>query len=242
MLKILGFFRSKRPATETSFELPEHYTISGKDCSCLLETVTTRERINLKVLPAKSSRSLSVTYQKTPWLEIGDLAGHIFPFTLCYLEPQVLDREIPKQFLVTEETFRDHITMVLSETCLPSSIQECLPAYISKLEVIKRRRYRRGFMIEVEVIVEEYNRVHIGSCCKGREACPGRWLADLHVPRKVTGTDCAICLTELSGAVDRMELWCSHVFHSECLNKWLDEHIYCPICRAEAARGTAFIY
>lgn len=53
MLKILGFCRSKGPATETSFELPEHVTINEKNHTCLLESVTTREHINLKVFPVK---------------------------------------------------------------------------------------------------------------------------------------------------------------------------------------------
>ncbi|KAJ4911297.1 RING/U-box superfamily protein [Raphanus sativus] len=133
--------------------------------------------------------------------------------------------------------------MVLSEMCLSSSTQERLATYISKLEAIKTRSYRRGFMIEVEVRVEEDHIVQIGSGCKGKEACPSRVISDIHVARKVTGTDCTICLTELSGAGYRLvELWCSHVFHDECFLKLLEKQSSCPICRAEVTGGISFIY
>lgn len=97
-------------------------------------------------------------------------------------------------------------------------------------------------MIEVEVRVKEHQMVHTGSGCKGIEACPSRVILDIHLARKVTGTDCTICLTELLGVVYRMELSFSHVFHHECLLKWFEKHTSCPICHAEATGGIAFIF
>lgn len=249
MLKRLGFCRIKELAMETSFELLDHVTTNERNRNCFFESETTKERIHLKASPVKSkstsSFSLSVTYQKIRGFCNGDLTGHIFPLPLQHPDPtklQVLEHDIPKLFLVTEETFRDHITMVLSETCLSSSIQKRLVTHISKLEAVKARSHRKGFKIEVEIKVEVDHVVDIGCGCKGKEACPWRVVWDKHVATRVAGTDCPICLTELSSAVSRMELRCSHVFHTNCLMKWLKENTSCPICRCEDLGETVSLY
>lgn len=45
--------------------------------------------------------------------------------------------------------------------------------------------------------------------------------------------ECAVCLNEFE---DRQTLrWipkCSHVFHPDCIDKWLHSHVTCPVCRA----------
>ncbi|CAA7025848.1 unnamed protein product [Microthlaspi erraticum] len=132
--------------------------------------------------------------------------------------------------------------MVLSETCLSRNTQKSLVTCISKIEDIKTWIFQRGFRIEVEIKADVDNFVTIGSGCKGREACPWREVTERHVATKVTGTDCPICLTELSRAMCRMELQCSHVFHNKCVMNWLKENPSCPICRAEAIGEIAFIY
>ncbi|WZY73174.1 hypothetical protein YC2023_012021 [Brassica napus] len=75
--------------------------------SYILVNGTNRQSQNIENVQSKlefdqkSSRSLSITYQKTRWLHRGDLAGHMFPLPLHYQEPkaQMLYRKIPKQFL-----------------------------------------------------------------------------------------------------------------------------------------------
>ncbi|CAH2069916.1 unnamed protein product [Thlaspi arvense] len=247
MLKtLLGFFGIKEEATEINLELPEHVTTKERNRHCFLESETTRERISLKAFPVKSSCSLSVNYQKNRRFHSGDLAGHMFQLPpLRYPERkfQVLYREIPTPlFLVTEEILRDYLTMVLWETCLSSSIQKRLVDYISKLEAIRTRSYRRGFAIEVDIKVEADYLVDIGCGCKGGEACPWRVASDGLVAARVAGIDCPICLTGLSGEVCRMELRCTHVFHKRCVMKWLKKNSSCPICRAEAIGEIASIY
>ncbi|KAL3641926.1 hypothetical protein CASFOL_012741 [Castilleja foliolosa] len=42
--------------------------------------------------------------------------------------------------------------------------------------------------------------------------------------------DCSICLDEiLIGAAEGLP--CSHVFHQDCINKWLNTSHSCPVCR-----------
>ncbi|KAJ7961461.1 putative Ring finger protein [Quillaja saponaria] len=47
---------------------------------------------------------------------------------------------------------------------------------------------------------------------------------------------CAVCLSEFKEAeAIRVLPYCMHVFHVECIDKWLNLHSNCPICRAETA-------
>lgn len=45
--------------------------------------------------------------------------------------------------------------------------------------------------------------------------------------------DCSICLEEfVEGEVCRILLRCKHVFHRDCVDKWLPRHPHCPLCRS----------
>ncbi|GLT41821.1 hypothetical protein SLA2020_158590 [Shorea laevis] len=46
--------------------------------------------------------------------------------------------------------------------------------------------------------------------------------------------DCAICLGSINGSEEIRELVnCNHVYHKECLDRWMDEgnNVTCPLCR-----------
>ncbi|GKT35783.1 hypothetical protein ADUPG1_008871 [Aduncisulcus paluster] len=46
------------------------------------------------------------------------------------------------------------------------------------------------------------------------------------------GPRCAICLVNVRSG-DHMITPCNHVFHKECLTRWMDISLTCPTCRAE---------
>ena len=53
---------------------------------------------------------------------------------------------------------------------------------------------------------------------------------------KIDGT-CSVCMMELEKDQEVSELKCKHVFHKDCIMKWLKEYNYkCPICRAECGK------
>ena len=43
--------------------------------------------------------------------------------------------------------------------------------------------------------------------------------------------ECVICLNEINK--DEKVLDCNHVFHKECIEKWMKEKTECPICRVD---------
>ncbi|KAE8717087.1 putative Ribosomal protein L34e superfamily protein [Hibiscus syriacus] len=48
---------------------------------------------------------------------------------------------------------------------------------------------------------------------------------------KESGSDCIICLEEFEIDEEAREMPCKHVFHSGCIEKWLQIHGTCPVCR-----------
>lgn len=44
---------------------------------------------------------------------------------------------------------------------------------------------------------------------------------------------CAICLEGLEQSEDRMALPCAHVFHTACVQPWINTHHQCPTCRTD---------
>ncbi|KAK8480889.1 hypothetical protein V6N13_004296 [Hibiscus sabdariffa] len=44
---------------------------------------------------------------------------------------------------------------------------------------------------------------------------------------------CMICLNELEVGFEAARMPCSHGFHGDCIEKWLRQSHYCPICRFE---------
>ncbi|CAN7038957.1 unnamed protein product [Brassica rapa subsp. trilocularis] len=83
--------------------------------------------------------------------------------------------------------------------------------------------------------------MRIGCCNKGKKDSSCQVWAS-QVKRQVAETDCPVCLTKLSSAESRMELQCSHVFHRDCVIKWLKKNPSCPICRTNILGKTVFIY
>ena len=46
------------------------------------------------------------------------------------------------------------------------------------------------------------------------------------------GTECSICMTLIEEGDETMSTPCHHGFHKECLSRWMQEQMICPICRA----------
>jgi len=54
------------------------------------------------------------------------------------------------------------------------------------------------------------------------------------VATSIEGEDCAICMMPVGGSSDsspRVVTPCDHVFHQDCLKRWMDIKMECPVCR-----------
>ncbi|AES69216.1 putative aminoacyltransferase, E1 ubiquitin-activating enzyme [Medicago truncatula] len=50
---------------------------------------------------------------------------------------------------------------------------------------------------------------------------------------------CSICLVELSVGSKAIRLPCSHIYHDECIMKWLDRSNTCPMCRQSVSHTSS---
>lgn len=55
-------------------------------------------------------------------------------------------------------------------------------------------------------------------------------------------SSCSICLMDVEKGDEYYDIKCKHVFHKQCLEKWLEDYNYvCPVCRAELGPSKAHI-
>jgi Ring finger domain len=54
--------------------------------------------------------------------------------------------------------------------------------------------------------------------------------------------ECAVCLSEFADDESlRLLPGCCHVFHPDCIGQWLENHITCPVCRADLSKPSVSI-
>ncbi|KAG5581703.1 hypothetical protein H5410_052330 [Solanum commersonii] len=58
-------------------------------------------------------------------------------------------------------------------------------------------------------------------------------LESMEADERNSNDECLVCLDELGEETEVVRLPCSHMFHAECITKWLENSHYCPLCRFE---------
>jgi len=112
----------------------------------------------------------------------------------------------------------------------------CLPCIISILGVHEDLDPNRGATTDTINALVAYKfkskRVHDGDV---GEDGGGVLAAGTDKERTISAEDaiCCICLSKFSNNEDLRELPCAHVFHMECIDKWLQINALCPLCKAE---------
>jgi hypothetical protein len=48
---------------------------------------------------------------------------------------------------------------------------------------------------------------------------------------------CSVCFEKFIDSDICRELKCKHLYHQICIDKWLNEHVTCPVCREECGKG-----
>lgn len=117
----------------------------------------------------------------------------------------------------------------------------CLPCIISFLGVNGDLDLNRGATTEAINTLVAYKfkskRVHDEDVGEG---AGGVLAAGTDKERIISAEDaiCCICLSKFSNNDDLRELPCAHVFHMECVDKWLQINALCPLCKTEIAGST----
>ncbi|KAF8705814.1 hypothetical protein HU200_031022 [Digitaria exilis] len=112
----------------------------------------------------------------------------------------------------------------------------CLPCIISVLGVHEDLDLNRGATTDTINALVAYKfksrRIHDGDV-EGNGG--GVLAAGTDKERTILAEDaiCCICLSKFSSNEDLRELPCTHVFHMECIDKWLQINALCPLCKAE---------
>jgi hypothetical protein len=56
-----------------------------------------------------------------------------------------------------------------------------------------------------------------------------------------TAEICAVCLADINLTSVIRALPCDHIFHINCIDKWLRNNASCPVCRCNARAGAEVI-
>ncbi|KAJ1438221.1 Zinc finger, RING-type [Sesbania bispinosa] len=126
---------------------------------------------------------------------------------------------------------------------LCSTICCCLPCIISILGVREDLTQNRGATSESINALPTYkfklkkNKRNGESNSAAAEG--GIVAAGTEKERVISGEDaaCCICLAKYENNDELRELPCSHLFHKDCVDKWLKINALCPLCKSEVGEN-----
>ncbi|KAK7260842.1 hypothetical protein RIF29_27140 [Crotalaria pallida] len=122
---------------------------------------------------------------------------------------------------------------------LCSTICCCLPCIISILGVREDMSQNRGATSEsinaLPTFKFKMKKNKRGGESNSAAVEGGVVAAGTEKERVITGEDavCCICLGKYENNDELRELPCSHLFHKECIDKWLKINALCPLCKSE---------
>ncbi|GAB4854174.1 hypothetical protein Ancab_022759 [Ancistrocladus abbreviatus] len=117
----------------------------------------------------------------------------------------------------------------------------CLPCIISVLGFRQDLNQTRGATAESINALPTYKfklkKSKIGDSAGAGEF--GVVAAGTEKERVISGEDavCCICLAKYVNNDELRELPCSHLFHKECVDKWLKINALCPLCKSEVGES-----
>ncbi|KAL2897713.1 hypothetical protein RDABS01_039495 [Bienertia sinuspersici] len=111
----------------------------------------------------------------------------------------------------------------------------CLPCIISVLGFREDLNQTRGATTESINALPTYKFKLKKSRHNDGAVESGVVAAGTEKERVISGEDavCCICLAKYANNDEVRELPCSHLFHKECVDKWLKINALCPLCKSE---------
>ncbi|KAL5574645.1 hypothetical protein UlMin_016344 [Ulmus minor] len=122
----------------------------------------------------------------------------------------------------------------------------CLPCIISVLGIREDLSQTRGATVESINALPTYKfKLKKNGNIDDQENDPGVaeggiLAAGTEGERAISGEDavCCICLAKYADNDELRELPCLHVFHIECVDKWLKINASCPLCKSEVGESS----
>ncbi|KAG6628903.1 uncharacterized protein LOC122295120 [Carya illinoinensis] len=161
-----------------------------------------------------------------------------------------------RNLVLQESTSRTAISDMLYVVRVPLEIQEFMVHRISTRarDVMRQTQYmgRRDLEMRVTIRVsqcinEESLRPNYTQISRqameyyvlglSARTVPKSWIEALEKVEieGISDRQCAICLEELSGPEGTRMMPCLHLFHEDCIRKWLERSLFCPLCRFKLA-------
>ncbi|XP_006344335.1 ERAD-associated E3 ubiquitin-protein ligase HRD1-like [Solanum tuberosum] len=110
-------------------------------------------------------------------------------------------------------TIIDLTTRKLQSIMTPQMLEVCVDVTL----VIDHNCYGR-----ILLAMEESSTINISSI---------ELLEPIETDERNNNDDCLVCLDEIGEETQVLRLPCSHMFHGDCITKWLENSHYCPLCR-----------
>ncbi|KAF3637167.1 putative ERAD-associated E3 ubiquitin-protein ligase HRD1-like [Capsicum annuum] len=126
-----------------------------------------------------------------------------------------------------------------------AAIIEYITRRLGRTMTAKKSNYKfRDQVLEICVDVK----LVIDHVCKGKilfaseelseEMMPAskssmQFLHKVEVDERNVKNECMVCLDEIGKECEVLCMPCSHMFHNQCITKWLEESHYCPLCLFE---------
>ncbi|WCJ40660.1 RING/U-box superfamily protein [Euphorbia peplus] len=117
----------------------------------------------------------------------------------------------------------------------------CLPCIISILGFREDFSQTRGATVEAINILPTYKfNLKKSDNANAHENDGGVLAAGTEKERTISAEDalCCICLNKYADDDELRELPCIHVFHVECVDKWLKINASCPLCKCELGESS----
>ncbi|XP_010537938.1 PREDICTED: E3 ubiquitin-protein ligase At1g63170 [Tarenaya hassleriana] len=118
----------------------------------------------------------------------------------------------------------------------------CLPCLISVLGFRENFSQTRGAAVEVinALPVYKFRLKSVNDEDLAGEGEGGFLLSGSQKKCLISGEDavCCICLARYADNDELRELPCTHVFHVECVDKWLKINATCPLCKSEIGESS----
>ncbi|KAJ4982063.1 hypothetical protein NE237_032900 [Protea cynaroides] len=153
-------------------------------------------------------------------------------------------------YLLLPPISQNHINGMLTYMNIPSSMEVSREvsshAFVAAL-ICRRRRFRcLHIIVELKVQrviyyrtrsidqdLEELEAILVDIQASTSQSSIHAWEFKKFDDHKKEGesSTCTICIDEFVSGVDITRLPCRHVFHNECIRKWLENNDSCPLCR-----------